>query len=107
MSRRRQSRAELNFDGLTDSVTNLVGSLILLVVLVIAVTAPKQIGERTPPPPDNTAGDEQPIDGLLETIRLMRAELSDIEQEVQRIEARIPSIGDEIEELKQLSGQES
>lgn len=106
MARRRHSRLELNFDGLTDSVTNLVGSLILLVGLVIAVTTPKSIGERTPPPPDNRAGEEQPIDGLLETIRQLRAELDQIEQEVQRVETRIPSIAEEIQELAQASRRE-
>lgn len=38
MSRRnsRNSEQEMNFDGLADSVTNLVGALILVVILVLA-----------------------------------------------------------------------
>lgn len=35
---RRQDGIELNFDGLADAVTNLVGTLILLVVLVVGLT---------------------------------------------------------------------
>ncbi len=47
MPRPRTSQLELNFDGLADSVTNLVGALILLIVLLIGVT---QRAVIAPPP---------------------------------------------------------
>ena len=37
-NRRIQSEFGINFDGLTDAVTNLVGALILLIVLILALT---------------------------------------------------------------------
>lgn len=57
--RRRQDGIELNFDGLTDAVTNLVGTLILLVVLVMALTheaQPHKGGSSSEPPPGPAAG---------------------------------------------------
>jgi hypothetical protein len=90
----------MNFDGLTDSVTNLVGSLILLVVLVVAVTKPKIEGVTDLPPPDNTAGAQRPIDPLLEELRVMRDRITELDRDVQRMEGRVPELEVEIQALK-------
>lgn len=100
---RRKSGVELNFDGLTDSVTNLVGSLILLVVLVVAVTSPEIAGVEKPPPPDNDAGAEQPVDMLLERMRAMKVKIDNVDQGIKRIELRLPEIDAEVIELQQQS----
>ena len=59
--KRRNSGVEFNFDGLTDAVTNLVGSLILLVVLILAVTTPKMAGLTRLPEPENVAAPKRPL----------------------------------------------
>jgi hypothetical protein len=98
--RRHNSGLNVNFDGLTDSVTNLVGSLILLVVLVVAITQPKRLGVSDLPPPDRKIGAQQPIDTLLEGIRLTRDETQDVESDIERYELRLPEIADEINQLR-------
>jgi hypothetical protein len=103
MSRRQKPRVELNFDGLTDSIMNLAGSLILLVVLVFAITKAKESGEEQPPPPDNKAGGELSISPLMESLQSVNSGLTGVEREVQRIEARLPELAADIEELQQKS----
>jgi hypothetical protein len=103
MSRRQKPRVELNFDGLTDSIMNLAGSLILLVVLVFAITKAKESGEEQPPPPDNKVGGELSISPLMERLQSVNSGLTGVEQEVQRIEARLPELAADIEELRRRS----
>ena len=99
----RRAGVELNFDGLTDSVTNLVGSLILLVVLVVAVTGPKVAGIEELPPPDNEPGAEQEVDLLLEQIRVLKLEVQTVDRDIQGMEARLPEIAAELDELRRQS----
>ncbi len=100
MRKRRQAGIDLNFDGLIDVVTNLVGSLILLVVLVIAVTKPKQSGIDELPPRENTAGAEKAMDPLLEEIRSLREQLQTEAAGIRQMEERIPELENEIQELQ-------
>lgn len=102
MTRQRRGRYgddELNFDGLTDAVTNLVGALILLVVLVIAVTGPKQLGVEELPPPENTAGESRAIDQLLARMQQLRVHLTEVERDITTLEARVPDLESEIAAL--------
>lgn len=96
----RRGGIDFNFDGLTDSVTNLVGGLILLVVMVIGATQPKTSGVDHLPAPDNVVGEEQRMDPLLDQISALRTDADNVEQEILRIEARLPEIERELEELK-------
>lgn len=95
MAAPRKQEIELNFDGLTDSVTNLVGALILIVVLVISIT---QRAVYTPPPESVVAesgADEadRPLETIAELLRELDAlnvETVRIRDGVTRIEQRIP-----------------
>lgn len=100
MGKRPDCSLEINFDGLTDTVTNLVGSLILLVVLVVAATRPKVQGVAELPVPDNSVGAERAIDPLLDELGRMRTQIESVEGEIQRMEARLPELAEEIQQLK-------
>jgi hypothetical protein len=100
MNSRRESGIDVNFDSLTDVVTNLVGGLILLIIVVIGATTPRISGVRTLPPPDNKAGAEHPIDQLLDRIRAMQDEVQLIEQDIVQVEDELPQLAMELEDLK-------
>jgi len=100
MGKRRDTSLEINFDGLTDTITNLVGSLILLVVLVIAATRPKVRGLAELPAPDKSVGAERAIDPLLEELSRMRTQIEGVDGEIQRMEARVPELAGEIRQLR-------
>jgi len=97
---RRKSCVEWNFNGLTDSITNLTGSLILLVVLVFAVTKPREAGLPEPSISDTTVGAETPIGALLNQIHSLKADVEHVDQQMQQIEARLPDITAEVEMLE-------
>lgn len=101
MAARRGEGLELNFDSLTDVITNLVGGLIMLIVLVVGATQAKVAGMLAPPPPDNKVGGETPMDLLLNKIHAMDEALQQVEREAQRIEERLPDIAGEIQDLQQ------
>ena len=103
MAKRRQSTLDLNFDSLTDTITNLCGGLILLVVLVAGVSRSKQSGVTALPPPENKVGAESPMDELIDQIQIMQAEAQQIHHDVQRVESELPQLEDEIEQLRRKS----
>lgn len=97
---RRKSPVEWNFDGLTDSITNLAGSLVLLVVLVFAVTKPRQAGLEEPSLPEKTVGAETPIEDLVHQIHSLRTEVEEVNGQTEQIEARLPAIAADVEALE-------
>jgi TolA-binding protein len=100
MVRRRVSGLDLNFDSLTDVVTNLVGGLILLIIMVIGATQPAAIGLTYLPPPENKPGGDRSMDRLLEEIRSSQQTLEQVNQDIRRVEARLPELAGELEELE-------
>jgi chromosome segregation ATPase len=99
MARRRDSTLELNFDSLTDTITNLCGGLILLVMLVTGASQPKKEGVTELPPPENKVGSDSRVDQLLNDLHTINAHVEQVEQDTARVEARLPEIEEEIEEL--------
>lgn len=95
MAAPRKQGLELNFDGLTDSVTNLVGALILIVVLLIGIT---QRAVYTPPAASvvtDSGVDEadRPLDTIAELLRdldALNSETVRIRDGVTSIEQRVP-----------------
>jgi hypothetical protein len=98
---RRGEELELTFDSLTDVITNLVGGLIMLIVLVVGATQAKSGGVPYLPSADNKVGGEQPMDQLLNKIHAMSEEVQQLEKALADSEARLPKIAEEIQELKQ------
>lgn len=93
---RRNSAIELNFDGLTDSVTNLVGALILLVVLLLAITkeiplnaTPAMQGAARPAPLDGS----KTIDELWLQVTQLRLQIKAADQYIATAEARVEELG--------------
>jgi len=96
----RNDQMEMNFDGLTDSITNLVGNLILIVILMYGVTSeitltePPQVavapGPRQLPPP-NATGSKQVGDLLLE-LESLKAAIAEVDRDMSDLEARVPEL---------------
>ena len=99
--RRRQSRVELNFDGLTDSVTNLVGALILLVVLIVGVTREAVSRQKETPKPKTgkkNAG-EKSIKPLQDRVNQMKAQLRDVDNDIEGQKRQLRSLREEVQDL--------
>lgn len=99
MAARRNTTLELNFDSLTDTITNLCGGLILLVMLVIGASHPKLEGRDELPPPEGKVGGDSRIDQLLEHLQVISGQVEQVQQDTQRAESRLPDLEKEIEEL--------
>lgn len=94
----RRSRANLNFDGLTDAVTNLTGAMILLVVLLLGITREAQPESEGGPPPQPVV-EVVPIDPLMQQAKLLKAQIQAIEAQIETIEREIPALEDEVKRL--------
>lgn len=95
---RRSDEIELNSDGLTDAVTNLTGTLILLVVLMFGITHAVQPEMELPPPaPENTG---KPVGPLLRKIEMLRREIQNVDGQIRGLEQRIPALEQEVERLR-------
>ncbi len=101
MASHRLSHIELNFDGLTDAITNLTGSLVLLVVLMFAMTTPKEQGFEEPRFPEPQIGEAISMVPLVEKLQIMRAEIEQLAQQTQQIEDRLPELTIEIKQLEE------
>ena len=98
---RRGEQIELNFDGLADTVTNLVGALILLLVLIIGITSEAASqGEpaKPEPPPTQDAGDRS-IASLQQRIALLQTQLREVDRDVSQAKTRLAEAQDEVEQL--------
>ncbi len=90
----RRSQLELNFDGLTDSVTNLVGALILLIVLLIGITRQAVLAPLPGTVPDS-AGAEQSADAeetlsqFLKQVELIRTQTMQFRHQCSLIEEEL------------------
>ncbi len=97
---RRSGGPEMNFDGLTDAVTNLVGALILLVMLCMGITREAFAQDRDPRPPNPGPGSgEKPTADLQRRINLLRAEIARVEEDVKRLEGVVPPLQKQVNEL--------
>lgn len=101
MARRNRSNAlELNFDGLADSVTNLVGALILLVVMIIGVSKDAITQAETPPSVQSgKEGSDKPTLPLKQRIALLEAEVSHMDASIGQLHGRLEPLKQEVEEL--------
>lgn len=111
MSRRRPNHFDLNFDSLTDLITNLAGGFTLLVLLLWGIT---QQGEdnmayspkHTPMPKTASgkrdAGDQSLIPLQKRAIAL-RAETQGFQRDLDQLEQEIPQLRKELEDLIKLA----
>jgi len=88
---RRAENLTLNFDSLTDTVTSLSGTLVLVVVLVLGVTnAPRESG---------ISGNAE-VDGLLQEIEMLRVEIQTINGMVRTVERDLSEMRRRLEQLR-------
>lgn len=96
--KRRGDGLELNFDGLTDAVTNLVGSLLLLVVLVLGMSRPKAA--------DSGAGGASAAQQQLESLRLeirgLHGQVDALEPQLRQLRERAKALGVETSDSVQV-----
>lgn len=105
--KRRNSQTELNFDGLTDSVTNLVGAMILLVVLLIGLT--KRAVPDQPPHAANSATQQTDVgemNQLLLQVESLMVAIQQTDQEIKDLEAEVPQLRAQVETLFEEAGVE-
>jgi hypothetical protein len=106
MSRGRSQELELNFDGLTDTLTNLVGTLILFVFMMLGIThdagsqaaAPVVVNQLW-----EDQGKAKPIGELRHQLAVLETELQSVTAQVAAEEAMIPRIEARLAELSRKS----
>jgi len=95
---------ELNFDGLTDAVTNLAGSLVLLVVLIFAISREQPLRpDQQPERFEHQGYGEKTVKALLARINDLKAQIKREEEQISRLESAIESLEEEIMPLSKAS----
>jgi hypothetical protein len=98
MPRRPIAEIELNFDGLTDSLTNLVGTLILFVFLLFVLTRESAL-PGVASGFDNRAGGNRSATDLLQEITRLQALLKSLESQVAQQESDLPQLRQRLDTL--------
>src|SRR5437868_668991 len=102
MARSRDTDLELNFDGLTDSLTNLVGTLILFVFLLFALTReikPEVAPQVVPKLAWTEVGKKRPTADLIRELASMQGELAALDGLVKQQESQAASLRERIDDL--------
>ena len=109
---RREDQLEMNFDWLNDSLTNLVGNLILIVILLYAITT--EVTKREPPQFVSAPPVEQPqtpkragtkkVDDLLLELERLQADISQIDREMSELKRQVPELQTRAENVLQKVG---
>lgn len=89
---RNYDSVNVNFDGLTDSVTNLVGALILLVVLLVGITTKAVQDVPTPASVGESQAGQLPVNELLEQVVVLQAQLDHANQHVQIVAQQVADV---------------
>ncbi|MCA9124141.1 MAG: hypothetical protein H6822_30410 [Planctomycetaceae bacterium] len=89
---RNNESVNVNFDGLTDSVTNLVGALILLVVLLVGITTKAVQKAPTPASVGESQAGQLPVDELLEQVVILQAQLDNASQQVRIVAQQVTDV---------------
>ena len=97
--RQRNQQIMISFDGLTDAVTNLVGALILLVVLILGVTHVARPGRSNRESSLQTV----PATDLLQRIHVLEMEAELIDRQIVRIERELPELTQRVQTLLERS----
>lgn len=94
----------MNLDSLTDTVTNLAGALVLLVILVLGLT---RSGALRPPAAGGAERSERSIERLVEQVNRMRLEIKLVDQQVRSVEEELPKLRERVKELRGGKGKAS
>ena len=103
MGMNRGQRIEFNFDSLTDCITNLAGSLILVTLIIFGLTKPKESGDARPEYVKRNIGGEASMASLVHRLEAMRTDLRQIHRELDGYGEQLPQVVSELEKLEQRS----
>ena len=95
--RQRNQPVVISFDGLTDAVTNLTGTLILLIVLIPGITtesSPKLMGDTEPP-------EGIPVEPLLKRSVVLKLQIQMVDQQIQELQQSLPDLQKRLEKLQE------
>jgi hypothetical protein len=99
--RGRSTSIRFNFDSLTDTVTNLSGTLILIVVLVLGLTREMLPTIISPPPPEpSKEAGGKPIAPLLWEIEQLKLQIRAVDEQIRNLETVLPELQQTVEELR-------
>lgn len=103
MALRRTSQLELCFDSMTDLITNLAGGLVLVVLLLLGMTQETKKVESevefATMVKKKGIGSGKSIHPLETQSQVLRAEILALEKNIASMEAKLPKLQQEVEEL--------
>lgn len=102
MARSAPQSIEMNFDGLTDSVTNLTGTLILVALLLIGMTTSYVRPAAKPKaaaPNEAEEAASRPMGELLARLQTLQGQLASSDAEIKQMEQRLEELQDRYTEL--------
>jgi len=103
MGMTRGQRIEFNFDSLTDCITNLAGSLILVTLIIFGLTKPKESGEPGPVYEKTHIGGSASMASLVHKLEVMRTDLQQIHHDLDGYGEQLPQMVSELEKIEQRS----
>jgi len=95
----RSQRVRFNFDSLTDTVTNLTGALILIVVLALGLTGHAPTAGSLGP--DGQLSGGKPIAPLLQQVEQLKLQIIAVDAELRALEKLLPQLQKEVKSLQQ------
>lgn len=100
MGMTRGQRIEFNFDSLTDCITNLAGSLILVTLIVFGLTKPKESGEPGPVYETRNIGGPASMASLVHKLEVMRSDVRQIHRDLDGFGERLPQMVSDLEKIE-------
>jgi hypothetical protein len=102
----RYAEAKINFDPMTDTMTNVVGAMIRLVMLVLLITSAAKFSNLVAPPGGPRADssgrtDDKPLRPLLVQIKNLKSLIRDVQAKTAAVEEEIPALQQRVEKLRQ------
>jgi hypothetical protein len=100
MGMNRNQKVEFNFDSLTDCITNLAGSLILVTLIIFGLTKPKESGGLEPEYRRQSVGGDASMAALLHELDAMRTDLQRIHRDMGDMNGQLPEMTVKLDDLE-------
>jgi hypothetical protein len=103
MGMNRNQKVEFNFDSLTDCITNLAGSLILVTLIIFGMTKAKESGAVDPHYKDRKVGGDASIAAVVHTLDVMRNDVQAIRRNLDSMAEQLPQMAADLEKIEKRS----